>query len=248
MTRLAPHRTPMLCSRSTTQNAARRGRRCAAVKLWDIDSPTVAHTQRGVNLPTAAHSCIGGGTVTTLSVKTTYSSFIEWLNSYGEANQPDFKPSGKSSKALGPDTPLTIHHLVTTQHGIAGFIIVDIWPREAERLEVTLTAMREINVVGRLTPGKPNPYATQLDAHLEQLVKAIKKRWPQRHKPGRPRYQCHEWAWEQVNALGKKPNEIRDEWARRYDEETGGGFVYLQDPERNFRYAIDPGRKKNGRN
>lgn len=115
--------------------------------------------------------------MTTVTVKTTVGGFIEWLNSHGEANQPDFKPSGKPVKSLGPDSPLTIHHLVTTQHGIAGFIIVDIWPREAERLEVTLTAMREIDVIGRLTPGKPNPYATQLDAYLEQLVKAIKKRW-----------------------------------------------------------------------
>lgn len=65
-----------------------------------------------------------------------------------------------------------------------------------------------------------------------------------RHQPGRPRLACNEWAWAQVNVCDRPPQEVRAEWARRYDEETGGGLVDLQDPDRSFRAAIAPARKK----
>jgi len=66
---------------------------------------------------------------------------------------------------------------------------------------------------------------------------------PRRPKTGRPRLKCNEWAWEQVNTLGEEPRDVRAEWERRYDKETGGGLKELADPDRAFRDAISPRRK-----
>lgn len=61
-----------------------------------------------------------------------------------------------------------------------------------------------------------------------------------RHKPGRPRNQDDDWAYDEVRDRGRKPEEVYPEWRNR----IGKRFDLLVDPEDTFRHAIKTGRKK----
>lgn len=61
-----------------------------------------------------------------------------------------------------------------------------------------------------------------------------------RGKTGRPRIKANEWAWHEVNIVGKDPREVYPEWCKLYAAETGTRVSELSDSTDSFKKAIKP--------
>jgi len=205
-------------------------------------------------------------TAITYTWKGTPEDFAAWLEGYVARTQPAFE-TAEGALLAGPVSlerrPAYLGHDVVRVAG-ATFVHAD-GPIEYTNSETGqretfvgphLRGEREIETLG-FVQIITNPDATielapvlrepQAAGWWDVLVSEI-RRWAvaptglqhQKRKGGRPRNADDDWAWQQVNELGRDPREVYPEWLSRIGKRKNR----LADPEDSFDKAIKPTRGK----
>jgi hypothetical protein len=169
------------------------------------------------------------------SVPDTLANFVGWLNSYGEAHQPNFKLSGKPARYLGSSKANTIHHTVTVGRGdIAGFIDFRILPVDATLLEVSAETFSQMDIIGQLTRGVENPYKDELELYCTKLIAAIRDRWRQVPQKPNKGARIREWSIYryQMKKAGMRPpthQEVADENSYQHNSVRNDYWRFLRE-------------------
>lgn len=203
--------------------------------------------------------------MTAITWKGTPEDFKTWLEGYTARTQPAFE-TAEGFLLAGPVSlerrPAYWGHDVVRVSGLAGehtegpieytnpltgqretFTGPHDSYRDAGTIMLFAVVMNPDGTI-ELTPELREPRAAAwFDALLAELRRwAVTPTAPQRpeRKGGRPRNADDDWAWEQVNELGRDPREVYPEWLSRIGKRQNR----LADPEDSFDKAVKPTRGK----
>jgi hypothetical protein len=117
------------------------------------------------------------------------------------------------------------------------WFIVEVIETFATQLRVAVERARQNAAIAQWPPHSPEgapPTAKPLGSERGQISTSPVVPMRRQSKGGRPRSPIDDWAWEQIQVLGRKRAVVYAEWHQRNAEVNR----LLSDPERSFKHAI----------
>lgn len=139
----------------------------------------------------------------------TVAGFINWVNSYGQAQGKHYIPVYRQGMEFAPGTHT--YYVITTEH-VEGKVRIKIEVSEAELLTVTATLLDPLF--------RTEPLDEALQQNFREFCQAIRKKYPQPKATRTKLYACNRWLFVEYFEKGNiNLEKLKTEWLRIRKEE-----------------------------